>query len=451
MIARRGLLKALAGAPLLAQQESRKPNLVLIVADDLGYADLGFQGARDIPTPHLDRLARSGVRFTNGFVSHPFCSPTRAGLMTGRYQQRFGYENNPVYDPADTISGVPLEETTLPQVLKTAGYVTGHIGKWHLGAHPRFHPMKRGFDEMFGFLGGGHDYFQQQMEGNPREYLIPHQRDGRPVAESEYLTDALGREGAAFVRRHRDRPYFLYLAFNAPHTPQQASEKYLERFSSIGDERRRKYAAMVNAMDDAAGRVLDAIRETGHESNTLVVFLSDNGGPVTVNGSSNGPLRGAKGQVYEGGIRVPFTVTWPALLAGGKTYSNPVISLDILPTFAAAAGAKLPAQALDGVDLLPYVLGMRREAPHERLYWRMGGGTSWAVREGRFKLVKQNEGEPALYDVENDIGESRDVGASNAGVRNRLLAAYGSWNRELKPPLFEGLAGQRRKAGKKGQ
>ncbi|MEZ5399746.1 MAG: sulfatase-like hydrolase/transferase [Bryobacteraceae bacterium] len=449
MIGRRrffGALSAAAGAPA---QESRKPNLVIILADDLGYADLGFQGAHDIPTPHLDRLARGGVRFTNGFVSHPFCSPTRAGLMTGRYQQRFGHETNPVYNPADPVSGLPTSETTLPQLLKSAGYVTGHIGKWHLGAHPQFHPMKRGFDEMFGFLGGGHDYFKQELYGNPREYLIPHQRDGRPVQEPEYLTDALGREAAAFVRRHKDHPFFLYLAFNAPHTPQQVSEKHLERFADIEDEKRRKYAAMVNAMDEAAGRALDAIRETGNESNTLVVFLSDNGGPTAANGSSNAPLRGVKGQVYDGGIRVPFTMRWPALLAAGREYKSPVISLDILPTLISAAGGQLPEKPVDGVDLLPFLTGMRRDAPHERLYWRTGGGTSWAVREGRFKLVKQGDGEPTLYDVEADIGESKDVGPQQQTARDRLLAAYSAWNRELIPPLFEGIRPANTKAGKK--
>jgi arylsulfatase A-like enzyme len=330
------------------------------------------------------------------------------------------------------------DQVTLPQVLREAGYATGVVGKWHLGATPSLHPMQRGFQEMFGFLGGGHDYFRANPEGETREYLIPLQRDGRPAVESEYLTDALAREAAAFVRRHRSDPFFLYLAYNTPHTPQQVSDKYLDRFRHIPDEKRRNYAAMVSALDDGAGKVLSTLAELGLERDTLVFFLSDNGGPIAVNGSSNAPLRGAKGQVYEGGIRVPFVARWPGRLAVGKTYREPVISLDVFPTALAAAGVAAPSRVqLDGVNLLPYLEGRAQGAPHERLFWRTGGGVSYAVREGRYKLVRPAQGSPELFDLEADLGESRDLSGAKPGVRDRLLTAYERWNRELLPPRFE--------------
>ncbi|HTM51232.1 MAG TPA: sulfatase-like hydrolase/transferase, partial [Bryobacteraceae bacterium] len=238
---RRDFLKTAGGAAscgLGAAQSARPPNIVLIVADDLGFADLGFQGSSDIPTPHLDSLARTGVRFTSGYVSHPFCSPTRAGLMTGRYQQRFGHENNMFFSVEDQVAGLPLTETTLANALSDIGYKTGLVGKWHLGSHPRFHPTRRGFREMYGFVGGGHDYLDPGSANQTKyEHLLPiHREDGKAIAEKEYLTTALGREAAAFVTRHTRDPFFLYLAFNAPHGPLQATQVYLDRFASIADK-----------------------------------------------------------------------------------------------------------------------------------------------------------------------------------------------------------------------
>ena len=263
-------------------EPAKRPNVIVIFADDLGYADVGFNGCKDIPTPHIDSLARQGVRCTNGYVSHPFCSPTRAGFMTGRYQHRFGHENNPAWLPQDADVGLPLDQITLPQILQKAGYVTGAIGKWHLGAEPRFHPNERGFTEYFGFLGGGHVYIPGSKGGV--EYTIPVLRNKEPVDEKEYMTDALSREAAAFITRHsraeRDslpkaarragaeapgnaEPFFLYLAYNAVHTPLQAPDKYLSRFLGITDERRRTYAAMTSAMDDGIGQVLAAVKDAG--------------------------------------------------------------------------------------------------------------------------------------------------------------------------------------------
>ncbi|HEX4150359.1 MAG TPA: sulfatase-like hydrolase/transferase, partial [Pirellulales bacterium] len=296
--------------------EASKPNILLIVGDDMGFADVGFHGCRDIPTPNLDSLAASGVQFTNGCVSGPYCSPTRAGLMAGRYQERFGHEFNP-----SGKHGMPVTETTLADRLRGAGYATGLVGKWHLGALPEMHPQKRGFDEFFGFLDGAHSYFNWAgiLRGN------------EPVDEKEYLTDAFGREAVAFIDRHQAKPWFLYLAFNAVHTPMQADDARLAKFAQIDDERRRTYAAMMTAMDEAIGSVRKKLVDAHLEQNTLVVFISDNGGPtmpgVTVNGSRNDPWRGSKRTTLEGGIHVPFLISWPGHLQPGK-YDQPVIQLD---------------------------------------------------------------------------------------------------------------------------
>jgi arylsulfatase A-like enzyme len=418
-----------------------------VLADDLGYGDLGFQGAKDIPTPHLDQLARTGVRFSNGYVSHPFCSPTRAGLLTGRYQQRFGHENNPKYDPRDEVAGLPKKETTLADVLQRAGYITGHVGKWHLGATPGFHPVSRGFTDSFGFLGGGHDYFEQQMEGEPREYLIPLHRNRTPVAESEYLTDALSREAAAFVEQNKARPFLLYLAYNTPHTPLQVPEKYLSRFAGIADEKRRKYAAMVSSLDDGVGRLMGALAKAGIEENTVVFFLSDNGGPVGINGSTNTPLRGAKGSVYEGGIRVPFVARWKGRWKPGVR-KDVVTSLDLFPTIAGLAGAVVPPEVrLDGVDLSAQLGGRPAGSNERRLFWRTGGGASFAMREGNYKLVRPPGSTKAeLYDLAADVAESKDLAAAQPARVKRMQAALDQWNKGLIAPLFES---PRPAAGKK--
>jgi arylsulfatase A-like enzyme len=293
--------------------------------------------------------------------------------------------------------------------------------------------MRRGFRETYSFIGGGHNYFESSAEYPAGEYLVPMERDGKPEALKKYLTDALSDEAVAFVKRHEKDPFFLYLTYNAPHTPQQASDQYLSRFASIADPMRQKYAAMVSAVDDGVGRLLAALREARLDSDTLVFFLSDNGGPVGINGSSNAPFRGAKGQVYEGGIRTPFVMRWTGRLPAGKTDDRPVISLDIFPTAMAAAGAPLLAEGkkLDGINLL------NSPPPDRRLFWRTGGGAQYAVREGRYKLVKIGEQPGQLYDLAADIGEARDIAAEKKDVFERLEAARVEWDRQLIPPRFE--------------
>lgn len=420
------------------QPQPMRPNLVIVLGDDLGYADVGFHGCQDIPTPHLDALAREGVRCTQGYVSHPFCSPTRAGLMTARYQQRFGHENNPKYDPNDLVAGLPVSEVTVADVLGQLGYVTGAVGKWHLGAAPQFHPLRRGFREYFGLIGGGHDYFAVGPEGETREYYIPLQRNTTPERFDGYLTDVLTTEAVAFIRRHHQSPFFLYLAYNAPHTPLQAPESWLQRFSQIEDPKRRAYAAMVAALDEGVGKVCAALKELELDDKTLVFFLSDNGGPVDVTHCSNAPLRGAKGSVFEGGIRVPFVARWKGVLPGGTTYDEPVISLDIPVTMVAAAGGTFPAKCeVDGVNILPYLRGEQQGSPHTSLFWRTGGGTSWAVRSGKWKLVKAGQQEEQLFDLASDISETRDVKSEHREVCEELHRQYEDWNKKNIAPLFE--------------
>jgi arylsulfatase A-like enzyme len=427
-----GALGVLAGRLFGAEVESgRKPNVVVIISDDQGYADVGYHGCKDIPTPHIDSLVANGVRFSSGYVSCPVCSPTRAGLITGRYQQRFGHEFNTGPPPGSLEEhvGLPLTEVTLADLMKQAGYVTGAVGKWHLGMRPKYHPLKRGFDEFFGFQHGGHSYLRLK----PDSYN-PIQRGTEPVHEKEYLTDAFTREAVAFIEHHHDEPFFLYLTYNAVHTPMEATEKYLSRLSSIGNKRRRTYAAMLSAMDDGIGAVLKKVREHGLEQDTMIFFFSDNGGPAA-NASRNDPLRGTKGTMYEGGIRVPFLLQWPRRVRGGSVYEDPVISLDVLPTVVAAAGGELPKdRPVDGIDLIPYVTGAKQGPPHERLFWR--SGNRYAVRHKNWKLVKPRAGATELYDLSKDIGEHSDLAEREPDTVAQLNHALTDWEKQMIAPRW---------------
>lgn len=427
-----------------------RPNILVIVSDDQGWADAGFQGSREVPTPHLDALAASGVRCTSGYVTHAFCSPTRAGLLVGRYQQRFGHENNPYFDPENARLGLPLGERLLPQHLQQAGWTTGWVGKWHLGATPEHAPWNRGFVETFGFIGGGHRYlgWKPVLSGNGREYQDPIRQAGQEIAVDGHLTTRFGDEAAAFITRNAAKPWFLYLAFNAPHSPHEPTPERLARFADIADLNRRKYVAQVSLMDDAIGVALAAVAASGVRERTLVFFFSDNGGPAN-NASDNTPLRGHKGQLYDGGVRVPFVVSWPTRLPAGKTYDRPVSSLDAFAT--ALAVAQVPAAGvgqIDGVDLRPFLDGTRTDDPHARLFWRVGGGEAHALREGDWKLVRKKGGVPELFDLARDRSESTDIAAANGEVVTRLVAALDAWDRELVPPAFPGLSEvKRQRAG----
>jgi arylsulfatase A-like enzyme len=415
--------------PTSAAPNRKSPNIVLIVADDLGYADLSCQGqVKDVRTPNIDTIAANGVRFTNAYVSCPVCSPTRAGLMTGRYQQRFGHEFNPGgNDP--NIFGLPLDQTLLPQVLKSGGYVTGMVGKWHLGTRDQYMPTDRGFDSFFGFLGGAHSYTRLQVQD--KNSIM---RDKEPVQEKEYLTDAFTREACAFIDKNHDRPFFLYLPFNAIHQPQEAPAKYQDRFKDVGDNKRKLALAMLSAEDDGVGQVLAKLRAHGIEDNTLVIFHSDNGGPTKGNGSRNDPLSGYKGQVWEGGIRIPFLAQWKGHFPPGRVIEKPVIQLDVFPTACAAASVEPPGK-LDGVNLLPLLTGKSEEAPHQTLYWRFS--PQKAIRDGNDKLVIFGSDPPKLFDLSSDIGEKHDLAGEKPERARELKAKLDAWEAQLHKPLWK--------------
>ncbi len=425
-----------------------RPNLIIIMTDDHGYADVGFNGSEDIPTPNIDRIATEGVKFTHGYVTYPVCGPSRAGMITGRYQGRFGFRNNPTLNPFDPMAGIPVEEENIAEILGKVGYHSGVIGKWHLGTHPRFRPNVQGFDEFYGFVAGGHNYFPEDLIYPTIEdvdqkggwYRTKILRNEEIVETNEYLTDELSNEAVDFVIRNQSKPFFLYLAYNAPHSPLQASEKYLQRFTHIADPKRRTYAAMVSAVDDGVGRILAELDRQGLSDNTLVFFLSDNGGPES-NGSSNTPLRGFKGALYEGGMHVPFAVRWPGRIPAGKTYENPVSSMDILGTMVGLTGVSIAAdRPLDGVNLLPYLNGEKIGNPHDVLFWQMFAKEEQAVRQGTDKLISFGRtGVTELYDLRSDLAETRDSAGRDSVKAVALKEKLDQWTAELKPPLFKGL------------
>jgi len=443
-----GLTESRAHRPSTAK---RPPNIILILGDDLGVCDVSLYGCQEIPTPNIDSIAARGVKFTNGYVSAPVCSPSRAGLMTGRHQQRFGFEFNagPLQRAVNNKEmGLPLGEITLAQALKKAGYATGMVGKWHLGMQAKFHPTQRGFDEYFGFLFGASNYFDPNgpeavtaqaggNEGNqawPRGPLNPIYRNQTPIEESEYLTDAFAREAVAYIDRHQKEPFFLYAPFNAPHTPLQAAKKYVDRFPQIKDQRRQVYAAMVSALDDAVGAILKKLRETGLERDTLVVFTSDNGCAAYTNACTNDPLRFGKLTHFEGGFRVPFVLQFPAQIKGGATYDQPISALDLFPTALALAGGTLPSdRPYDGVDLLPFLTGKKRRPPHDVLCWR--NGENAGVRKGSWKLFKGGD-QYWLYDLAKDQGEQRNLADQYPKVVEDLKAELRKWEAQMGQPMW---------------
>jgi arylsulfatase A-like enzyme len=421
------------------------PNVIIILADDLGYADVGFNGCQDIPTPNIDRIAQNGVTFTNGYVTYPVCGPSRAGLITGRYQDRFGFGRNPLFAPKDSTQGVPTSEQMLSELLQPAGYTTMAIGKWHLGAHESLRPQNRGFDHFFGFLTGGHRYFPEEwtlqdiseVDAQFAAYRTKLLHDGQRVDETQYLTDALSREAVSFVEASREDPFFLYLAYNAPHTPMQATDEYLDRFAHIKNKKRRTYAAMVSAMDDGIGLVLDQLETSGIEENTLVFFLSDNGGPEANNGSDNGPLREGKGSLYEGGIRVPFAVQWPGTIPAGMTYDPAVSSLDIFAMAAAVSGAQ-PQNELDGVNLIPFLDGSQEGEPHQDLFWRKFDQGIQAMRLEDLKYMHPQGENEEYYDLGASPSEEQPYSVS-PDQQDAFRQTYAQWEAQLLPPAFLGL------------
>lgn len=441
-----------AASPLFASS-GPAPNIVVIISDDAGFNEFSIHGSTLFKTPRIDSIAQDGVHFTNGYTSGAVCSPTRAGLLTGRYQNRFGHEFNipPVYSETN---GLSLEETTLPEVLAAHNYQTIALGKWHLGYAPQFHPLSRGFSDYYGFLQGARSYFPLEEPTILNRLL----RNREPIPETfDYMTDELGRVAANYIANRGKKPFFMYLAFNATHGPNHATESDLKQVKGGGGN--ETHRAMTAALDRAVGLVLDELDQQNIADNTLVFFLNDNGG---VSSHDNTPLRGFKGSTWEGGIRVPFAMRWPKKIPAGRVIDAPVISLDIFPTALAAAGVTgTPGRPLDGVDLLPFANGSQTDRPHETLYWK--NGSKWAVRHGDLKLVAGNttskkskkkkskartpknvvdasvatssehQTAPQLFNVAADPSETEDLAVKHPEIVAELRGMYEQWKKDFPP------------------
>lgn len=421
-----------------AELAPRKPNIVVLYADDAGYADFGFQkNARsDVAsrTPHIDSIAKRGATFTQAYMSGCVCSPSRAGLLTGRYQTRFGHEGN--IPPGYMKGGLPLTEKTVGDRMRALGYRTALVGKWHLGYPADYHPNKRGFDWFYGCLQGSRSYF-------PMKRPTPHrvlQENGKATPEGGYATDRFGDAAVRFIEKSKAEPFFLFVSFTAPHGPLQAKEADLAELQSIENRRRRRYVGLIKALDDNVGKILAALKAHGLDDDTLVVFTNDNGGQ-TKTGANNAPLRGRKGTLLEGGIRVPMCMRFPGHIAEGSRVDDPVIALDLLPSFVALGGGEVdPAWSLDGVNLMPRVTGRVASLPERSLFWRhKGPGQEIAMRRGRYKLcfADRKEGtKAALYDLATDAAEARDLAADESEKLASMREALEAWEKEQVKPLW---------------
>jgi len=406
-----------------------KPNIVILFADDAGYMDFGFTGTNDFKTPRIDQLASEGVICTQAYVTASVCSPSRAGLLTGRYQQRFGHETN----LRGKDVGLPLSETTIADRLGKLGYTSCAIGKWHLGGNPEQHPMSRGFQEFHGFLLGSRTYFSKPNKEKVTQQSLMHDRAIVPEDDNRYLTDWMAEEANTFIEKHTDDPFFLYVAFNAVHTPMQAPEELLREFPEIEHPKRKKLAGMTLSLDMAIGSIMDTLKEQGLDENTIVFFLNDNGG-ATTNASDNGVLRGMKGSKWEGGIRVPYVVRWTNHIQPG-TFNKPISSLDIAATALVQAGAEnAELTSLDGINLMPFVSGKDTSEPHDVLYWRRG--PAGAVREGDWKLIAVEEQPPLLFNIREDISETKNLAEVHPEKVIYLESLYESWQSQLVEPLW---------------
>ncbi len=430
------ILTALCILPIKGQNSHKKPNFILIVADDLGYGDLSLTGSTQIKTPHIDALAKNGMFFTQGYVSSAVCSPSRAGFITGINQVEFGHDNNIAnsqtgFDPE--YRGLPLTVKTIADYLKPLGYVSGLIGKWHLGYEPQFHPLKRGFDEFWRYIGGSHDYFKSQP--NKQGMLAPITCNYKTPQPITYITDDKGNECVDFIKRHKNDPFFLFASFNAPHTPMQATKSDLALYAHIKDSKRRTYAAMVHRLDLNIGKITAALKKEGLDQNTLVVFISDNGGPTVINGSINAPYRGKKGTLLEGGIHVPYIMSWPETIPKGTVYNKPVSALDFTPTFIALAGGNINTAPFSGVNLMPFITKKNNpETPHKLLKWRFT--ISAAIQQDSWKLIRLPDRLPLLYHLPSDPSEQNNLALKHLDKTEELLKLLGNWDVSLPHPLF---------------
>jgi arylsulfatase A-like enzyme len=418
-------LSSFASARQPAPSPLSKPNIVVILADDLGYGDLGVQGSAAVRTPHIDRLAREGVRMTDFYAAQPICAPSRAGLMTGRYQHRFGFEWNPGPRPKMGAEfGIARTQPTVSERLREVGYVTGAVGKWHMGYAPEQQPMARGFNYFYGFLEEAMSYTPEGR--GPKNVLRGSTAQPMPA----HTTEAFANEAVDFIDAHREKPFFLYVAFNAVHAPMQSTQSYIDRFASEPDAKRRAYLAMLAAMDDATGRIVDAVDRNGLGARTLVVFTSDNGAPTWQTTGANGPLNGGKATMLEGGIRVPTIFRWSGALRPGQVSTTPGIGQDIAATSLALAGVN--TSALDGVNLMPTLTG-RGPKIRRALYWRLG--VSGAMRDGDWKLMHFMD-DWYLFNLRRDIGERHNLAAAEPRRLARMRAQLQNWSNQMSPPSW---------------
>ncbi|WP_299184040.1 sulfatase-like hydrolase/transferase [uncultured Aquimarina sp.] len=425
----------------------KRPNIIMILCDDLGYADVGFNGSEDIKTPALDALAMTGTKLTSAYVPHPFCGPSRAGIMTGRYAHTIGAQFNLPPNSETIGEGIDKNETFMSKVLQESGYQTGMVGKWHLGAINKYHPNSRGFDDFYGFLGGGHNYHPEdyktkyaaaKAKGTQTiwDYLTPLEYNGKEVVDdNQYLTDVLSNQGVRFIKEYskNDDPFFLFMSYNAPHTPLEAKKEDIEVFSSIKDKNRRTYAAMVYAVDRGVGKMIEELKATGEYENTLIVFFSDNGGRLD-KGANNFPLKEGKGSVYEGGYRVPMFFHWAGKVPSGMIYNHPVSALDLYPTLTTLANAnsKIPSdKILAGKNIWDDFL-LNKEVKREDYIFTMrhrNGFSDVGVRKGKWKAVKAFKQNWKLFNIEQDIGESKDVSGSYPKIIKELVSEAENWSR----------------------
>ena len=430
--------------PVTSPDRQRLPNVVLILADDLGYADAGFQNiSQDVVTPNINQIAQDGAIFTAGYVTAPVCGPSRTGMLTGRYQERFGYySNTSAYTlTEDVVPGIPLGISTIGNHFQDAGYTTGFIGKYHDGDPKEYWPHNRGFDEFFGFNNGAAAYNVgsrnlDNAEETPNSSMW--RNDQLANNFDEYLTDKFGMEAAEFIERHKNEPFFLYVPFNAIHGPLQAIEEDLARFEHINEPKRRLSVAMNYNMDKNVGRILAKLKENNLMEDTLIVFLSDNGGKPSGNYSYNHPLRGAKSELYEGGIRIPFSISWKGKIPAGQIIDDPVISLDILPTVLTAVGADVSSWDLDGIDLMPRLTGKVDKLDERFLYWDRVNKA--AIRDNDWKMVKlvNKNTRYELYNISQDLSESHDLATTHPEQLERMKQAFYEWQEKNMAPQWGG-------------
>lgn len=426
----------------VALRAQEKPNILLIIVDDAGYHDFGFQGSKTFKTPHIDALAKSGVIFSQAYVTAAVCGPSRAGLITGRYQQRFGFEENNVPGIMSNSGltgddmGLPVQLNTMADYMKKLGYTNGYIGKWHLGNADRYHPIKRGFDHFVGFRGGARSFYPFgannpiKKAANRIEYGF-----GNYKEPTRYLTHFFADEAVGFIQKNKNTPFFLTVSFNAVHTPLEIEKNYPDKFPTLKGKR-RKLANMTASLDAACGKIIAFLEHQQIRDNTLVFFINDNGGPTDANSASNYPLSGTKANHLEGGIRIPFVVSWPDVIDSNGRYDFPVSTLDILPTMFSVSGGDLESiQPLDGVNLLPYILGKNNSTPHHYLYWKKESRA--AIRHKNWKLLRFPDRPAQLYDIHNDISEQRDLASQHPEIVKSMYKKLFEWEAELERPLWQ--------------